>query len=351
VIPERPLPAVVLDSTITYFSHMRLLPLSHYLPTLGGLAHNLAKHEAVYPFYASFKLTSRCHFGCPFCNVKNDRVPDLSTAQVMAVLDNLSNSPVLMTSFEGGEPLLRQDIGELLRYARLRCRFYLLFTTSVKNVLDYPLEEYGKYIDFFHISIDEGHNNIELFDALPALAARVESQVSVQVVVTKQTVATLEDKVRAAREAGANVVVIPATHMDNTEDYFPDLSTLEAVVARLRKKYPYTIHTPGGYFRAYRNGRCSSASIIIAPDGRLYYPCHILGTKGPDLTVTSLSQWLSSYEAETMRDAMRRCERNCGWYQYYSIDSYTSIGSALGALWPMLRQAGRRSARRIEGSK
>jgi hypothetical protein len=33
---------------------------------------------------------------------------------VKRILDNLSRSSVLMTSFEGGEPLLREDIGELL---------------------------------------------------------------------------------------------------------------------------------------------------------------------------------------------------------------------------------------------
>jgi hypothetical protein len=183
-----------------------------------------------------------------------------------------------------------------------------------------------------------------MFDSLPALVRRVESQVSVQVVVTRQTMAALEDKVRRASLAGANIVIIPATHMDNTDDCFPDIAILEKAVAGLRRKYPSTIHTPGGYFRAYRRGRCSSASVIIAPDGRLYYPCHILGTKGPDLTTVSLSKWLVSYEATTMRDTMLHCERNCGWYQYYSIDSYTSIGSVFEALGPMLRQRGRKRA-------
>ena len=43
-----------------------------------------------------------------------------------------------MTSFEGGEPLLRDDIGELLAYAR-QCSFYLLFTTSEKNLVEISL--------------------------------------------------------------------------------------------------------------------------------------------------------------------------------------------------------------------
>ena len=321
---------------------MRILPIPHYFPTLKGLVHNIAHREAVYPFYASFKLTSRCHFKCPFCNVKNDRAPDLSTAEVKAILDTLSRSPVLMTSFEGGEPLLREDIGELLRYAREKCRFYLLFTTSVKNILEYPLEEYGRTIDFFHISIDEGHDNLGLFNALPELVRRLQSQVSVQVVVTRQTLASLEEKVKRCRDAGANIVVIPATHMDNTEDFFPDISELERAMARLRKKYPLTIHTPQGYFKAYREGRCSSASIIIAPDGRVYYPCHIQATKGPSLVNTDLAAWLLSRDAGILRGHMKSCKRNCGWYQYYSIESYTSIGSVLQALGPMLSQGKRK---------
>ncbi|MDD5675923.1 MAG: radical SAM protein, partial [Chitinivibrionales bacterium] len=147
---------------------MRLLPLTCYLPTLQGVVANARANDAVFPFYASFKLTCRCHFGCPFCNVKQFPTPDLSTDAIKTVLDNLSRSSVLMVSFEGGEPLLRADIGELLAYAR-RCKFYLLFTTSVKNILDYPLKEYAAFIDFLHVSIDEGHNNLELFDVLPKL--------------------------------------------------------------------------------------------------------------------------------------------------------------------------------------
>jgi MoaA/NifB/PqqE/SkfB family radical SAM enzyme len=321
---------------------MRLLPLPHYGPTVAGLARNLVWRKAVFPFYASFKVTSRCHFGCPFCNMRDNRVPDLSTSDVKSILDNLSRSPVLMTSFEGGEPLLREDIGELLVYAREKCRFYLLFTTSVQNITDYPLEKYARYIDFLHVSIDEGHNNLGLFDVLPKLTA-LPTQVSIQTVVTADTVEFLEDKVKKCHEAGANIVIIPATHMDKTDNMFPDIGLLEKMVFTLRKKYPLTIHTPQGYFAALRKGKCSSASIIIAPDGCLFYPCHILGKKGPDLRTTDLTSWLTGEEARLLRREMKACARNCGWYQYYSIDSYTSPFSVMEALGPMLFQRKKRS--------
>lgn len=322
---------------------MRVLPLNRYLPTLRGLTGNFFGRRAIYPFYASFKITSRCHFGCPFCNVRYDRSPDLSTEKIKSILDNLSRSPVLMTSFEGGEPLLREDIEELLAYARTR-GFYLLFTTSVRNLLDYPLDRYARYIDFLHVSIDEGHGNLDMLDILPRLA-ELPTQISVQTVVTADTVEALEEKVRRCYESGANIVVIPATHMDGTDDHFPDIDSLEQLLMSLRQRYPRTIHTPRGYFRAYRQRRCSSASVIIAPDGRLYYPCHILGSKGPDLSTTDLTQWLGSEEAERMRGEMKACERNCGWYQYYSIGAYTSPLSVIEALMPMLTQS--RGTRRL----
>ncbi len=315
---------------------MRLLSPNWYLPTAAGLARNLTARKAIYPFYASFKLTSRCHFGCPFCNVKKNGGPDLSTADVKAILRNLSRSTVLMTSFEGGEPLLREDIGELLRYAR-QCKFYLLFTTSVRNLADYPLDDYARYIDFLHVSIDEGHANLELFEQLPRLV-KLPLQVSVQTVVTRDTVNALEEKVRTCHAAGANIVVIPAAHMDATEDVFPDIDHLEKLMLELRRRYPATIHTPQGYFKAYRKGACSPASVIIAPDGRLYYPCHILNRKGPDLRSTDLTEWCTSSEAIEGRSLMQQCSRNCGWYQYYSIDSYTSPVSAWEVLRPIFRK-------------
>lgn len=319
---------------------MRVLGPRSYLPTLRGLIRNFLKREAIFPFYASLKVTSRCHFGCPFCNIRQNRCEDLSTDDIKAILDNLSRSSVLMTSFEGGEPLLRDDIEELLRYARKK-QFYLLFTTSDRNLLSRPLEKYAPYIDFLHVSIDEGHDNLEMFDLLPRLCS-LPTQVSVQTVVTKDSMDALDAKVEKCFRAGANIVIIPASPMDDADDCFPNIDDLEKRMLRLRRRFPDTIHTPQGYFGAYRQGRCSSASVIIAPDGHLYYPCHIHATKGPDLRTDDLSAWLDSCRAKKMRQSMKHCDRNCGWYQYYAIDSYISPVTVWEALRPMLFQGKRK---------
>lgn len=314
---------------------MRVLPPAAYMSTAKGLWHNFRAREAIMPFYASFKLTSRCHFACPFCNMHAYPSPDLSTEGILKTLDNLSRSSVLMTSFEGGEPLLRDDIGELLKAARSK-HFYLLFTSSARNILEYPMDEYARYIDFLHISIDEGHGNMSMFDTLSELA-KLPCELSVQTVVTEDTLVAVEEKVSRCHALGANIVLIPASDMDGAKKKsFPNIDLFEQTLRQLKKKYPTTIHTPLGYFDAYRKGRCSSASIIIAPDGKIFYPCNILGKTGPSLEDVDLMEWLVTDEAAAARKEMRSCSVNCGWYQYYSIGAYLSVPTILDALGPAL---------------
>jgi MoaA/NifB/PqqE/SkfB family radical SAM enzyme len=318
---------------------IRRLGFKKYLNMLGCLLKNKMAGESVYPFYASFKLTSRCHFGCKFCNIKDEKQEDMPTARIKRILDNLSASSVILTSFEGGEPLLREDIGELLAYARQK-DFYLLFTTSERHPEKYPMKEYAKYIDFFHVSIDEGHNNLAMFERLDEFRS-YGAQLSVQVVVTQDTIHALEEKVKKCFEAGANAVVMPAAHMNRTEDYFPDLDRFEKELIRLKKKYPATIYTPEGFFERIRTSRCSTASVIIDSDGRIFYPCHILEEKGPDLSAKDLMEYLRSPEACRARKVMDRCRRQCGWFQYFSIADFTSFFSVFRALKPTLSKISR----------
>lgn len=313
---------------------MRILPVHFYIPTIRGLIKNFIKRNTIYPFYASFKLTSRCHFACPFCNMKKHPVKDLETDDIIKILDNLSRSSVLMTSFEGGEPLLREDIQELLKYAR-RCKFYLLFTTSARNILDYRIDDYCRFIDFLHVSIDEGHDNLSMFKLVLPELTKMHPHVSVQSVVTKESINALSEKVELCYKNKAAIVIIPASPMEGARHSFPDISVLENRINSLRRQFPNTIHTPAGYFKAYKQQKCSSASIIIGPDGYLFYPCHILEEKGPNLISTDLMSWLGSKEAADMRLKMKHCSRNCGWYQYYSINDYLNFRTVYGSLKPI----------------
>src|SRR5438105_3041389 len=187
---------------------MRKIPKRRFLDVAGMILRNKMAKEAIYPFYCSFKLTRRCNFTCSFCNcwhVKNKWV-DMPTEDVKAVLDNLARSSVIVCSFEGGDPLVRDDILELLKY-QYEKPWYLLFTTSERDMQQrYPMAEYGKYIDFLHISIDEGHKNLDMYDELEEYT-KWGSIVTVQIVVTKNDIGALEQKIKRCQDAGVNAVL------------------------------------------------------------------------------------------------------------------------------------------------
>lgn len=290
------------------------------------------------PFYASLKVTSRCHFACKFCDMKHFQTPDLPTEDLVKILKNLGRSSLFLLSLEGGEPLLRNDIEEILIEAHKQ-PFYLLFTTSQKNIMDYPWEKYQNYIDFLHISIDEGHDNLFLFDRLKDLS-KFNMVICVQTVVAKEDQDKLEEKVSKCYDSGSKILIMPAVHLDDTEDHFPDFDRLERQIRELKKSYPETIVTPNSYFSAVKkkSGGCSPSSIIIDAEGSLFYPCRTLRDKAIKLQEDDLMEYLRSTDAEDKRKVMRNCNRQCGWYQYFATSRFSGVSDFFDATGPYLRE-------------
>src|SRR5205809_6346920 len=99
------------------------------------------------------------------------------------------------------------------------------------------------------------------------------SIVTVQIVVTKNDVGALEEKIRRRHDAGVKAVVMCAVHLKNTQDRLPDLRSMSRVALEMRKKYPGIIISPAGYFNRipWHHG-CAPSAIIVDTDGLLSYP-------------------------------------------------------------------------------
>jgi len=314
-------------------SPMRFQPIGKYLTTARYAVSNFVSREQIYPFYCSFKVVQRCDSRCEFCNVWKSPMPDMPTEKVLRIIDNIANSSILLLSLEGGEPLLRDDIEQILRHIRTKS-LYLLFTSSGKLFDKRPMEEYSKYIDFLHVSIDEGHGNLELYDRLPEFV-RWGPIVCAQIVVKRDDLGSLEDKIRRCHSAGAKAVVMPACHLPNTEDMLPDLDAFRKEVWRLKKSYPRTIITTDKYLRTLDVPHsCNTASIIVDSDGLLHYPCRTLMEKSIDVSKESLLSFVASPKAREYRERMNRCDLQCHWYQYFATDSFVSLRDGVSALQP-----------------
>ena len=314
---------------------MKKLPKQKYIKTLGYALKNYISRDCIYPFYASYKVTHKCGLKCEFCNVWMEDTPDLQKDDVFRVIDNIANSSIIVLSIEGGDPLIRKDLGEILKYAYQK-PIILFFTTNGHLLNKRPMKEYGKYIDYLHISIDEGHDNLEFFERLKEFQS-YGPEICIQIVVTKDTLNDLEEKVKMVYNVNARTVVMPACHLDGTDDYYPDPKKFRDEIIRLKKVYKNTITTPAGFLdNINKSHGCSTSSIIIDSDGGLFYPCRTVGKRLYNFTEGSFIKFLRSEKAEKARQDMKNCNRTCGWYQYFATDVFASPKSIISSLSPYI---------------
>lgn len=107
------------------------------------------------PLILSYFVTFRCNLRCSYCDYWDpsyqEKYPELCTADAIRVLEICrTGNPALALS--GGEPLLREDIVDILKAAR-RVGYspISLFTNSL---LLSEREEVLDYVDFLQISLD-----------------------------------------------------------------------------------------------------------------------------------------------------------------------------------------------------
>jgi radical SAM protein with 4Fe4S-binding SPASM domain len=107
------------------------------------------------PEEVTFELTYGCNLRCVHCyNPTHRALPhELSAVEVLRILDQLANFGVLAVTFTGGEPCIRPDVGEILRYARLRGFIIYLLTNATRVTRSFAalLKEVG--VDQVNVSI------------------------------------------------------------------------------------------------------------------------------------------------------------------------------------------------------
>jgi len=74
------------------------------------------------PIFVAWDITYKCNLNCFFCDrqtLYRDKVnKDLGLSKAEMVVDNLADADVMTLGITGGEPLLRNDLEELAKYAK-----------------------------------------------------------------------------------------------------------------------------------------------------------------------------------------------------------------------------------------
>lgn len=107
---------------------------------------------------AYLHLTQRCNLHCVGCyslDCGRNRLADPSLENVKRALEQLAKNGCNTVVFSGGEPFLREDLGEILRYAREVCGIPVLqIITNGTKVTAQALEAVKPYVTGIAVSID-----------------------------------------------------------------------------------------------------------------------------------------------------------------------------------------------------
>ena len=105
-----------------------------------------------YPFFISHLITSRCFAKCPTCLWRGKASEEKDTTKIIDFYRQAKQLGFVSTTIWGGEPLLREDLFEILR----ECKKMGFITGIITNghLLPKYYELLAKYLIFLIVSID-----------------------------------------------------------------------------------------------------------------------------------------------------------------------------------------------------
>ncbi len=108
--------------------------------------------------YVRLSITDRCNLRCKYCMPADaidyfDEVLDLN--ELHKIIDNLCSLGIKKIKITGGEPLVRTDIIEIIKYIKSKPEIEKLTITTNGVLLDRYIDDFIKYqVDGINISVD-----------------------------------------------------------------------------------------------------------------------------------------------------------------------------------------------------
>lgn len=318
---------------------------------------------ATTPLNVMISVTNRCPARCSYCNIPNRQQREMSTDEIIGLFDELKALGTQRIALWGGEPLVRDDIGYLIDYAKKECGFFVSIDTNGYLVPD-KIDQLSS-LDVIVISFDgprEVHDeNREpgSYDKVMA-ALRVACQghnVFTITVLTNKNIAHIDFILETAREIGfATTFQLPHhTKCLASEDEQLLLSENEEYRGAIRhllkrKREGYPIVSSYQYLNNllrwgdYRNYVSPQKKGVTCWAGKLYcnvdtdgsvYPCS--GTIGMMPAKNFLETGFKAAFDGIAEPACKSCIASC-FTEYNYMHSFQ-----LGVIWNWLNYTKKRS--------
>lgn len=252
-----------------------------------GLISNLL--GAKVPFFCGHKLTYNCNLRCKMCPFWRRPSPDTSLAHEKAVLKQIYGSGAVGVAFEGGEPLLRKDLADILAFSRSLPLHTSLITNG--TLLESRIDEIAPYINgVVYVSLDgleKTHDSIRRVNgsfkkAVEGInAAKEKVAVTINTTVMAENIDEIESLVHLAKELNTKISVAMAYEYCNANASSPAAGKIPKIAHSLMemKRRGYPIVNSIGYFSVMakeKKWRCKPWTMInIDPHGNVVLPCYV----------------------------------------------------------------------------
>lgn len=271
------------------------------------------------PLVIGLHLTNKCNFNCVYCYgvyYNNDK-KDVDTVCVKRLVDELSTMGTRYLTLTGGEPLLRQDIGEIVDYVRSKGILCSMNTNAslVRRKIDVI-----KRLDSVTISLDSAEREANDKNRGKGAFDRIMDGVNclkengipfdAVTVVTRNNIDTIEETLEFAKKTGFMTEFNMLQDQNSVDPLAKEITldeveikeVLRTLIAAKKAGYPilyanssreYALNWPLGFGRkivygdvppGFRYIKCYMGAFMCHIDADGYvYPCIQLAGRFPAL--------------------------------------------------------------------
>ena len=289
-----------------------------------GIVLNFFRRRA--PLFCGHKLTYNCNLRCKMCPFWTRPSQDSSIEQEKAILKQIYDSGVCAIAFEGGEPLLRKDLAEILSFSRS----LPLHTSLVTNgtLLESKIDDIAPYINgAIYVSLDgleKTHDKIRGVNgcfrkAIRGIKASKEKvPVTINTTIMAENIHEIEDLVRLAKELNIEISVAVAHEYCNVKASPPASQEIREIARKLveMKKKGYPLVNSVSYFKVFakeKNWACKPwVAVNVSPEGNLVLPCYVRNEYMATLSVfeTSIKTAISKFNWKETQNC-QECSLHC----------------------------------------
>jgi radical SAM family uncharacterized protein len=278
------------------------------------------------PLFCGHKLTYNCNLRCKMCPFWKRSIEDLSIAREKVILRQIYDSGVCGIAFEGGEPLLRKDLAEILAFSRSLPLHTSLITNG--TLLESRINEIAPYINgAVYVSLDgleKTHDKIRGVSGCfrkavrGIMACREKVPVTINTTIMAENIHEIEDLVKLASELDTGISVAVAHEYCNVKASAPASHEIKEIAGKLAemKKKGYPLVNSISYFKVFakeKNWACKPwTSVNVNPEGRLVLPCYVRNEYAGSVSVfeTSIKTAISGFDwKETQK--CQECSLHC----------------------------------------